>query len=277
MSLDEHPFVKAVSRDSSLHVIRHLAHSDHECSPPAWAFTALNHVYVRETRNLVSRLLWAFEDSKGLITQCKTPPPDSWLASVGLDGFGYAQQQVDSFTAILYSALDRTLHLVSQVLGLSIAPRNVRFSTVLPRLRVLEPGMAAALEDLRAAGNPLALPRHRLLHRGERRRVELFSEVRRAKQCVSAFNPDDATIRFNLDAARAALITEMATDYSRMKSGVSEVLGLLTDPYQLGLAKVGGVDSPTPVEVKRANEMVAYLGGGDRPYWLPDEPVEPGA
>lgn len=261
MNSDETRFGRTVEHHGALHLIRRLANLDRDGSPPDWTLTAPNHAFVLETQNRLGKVRAALTASRSLITQCSNPPPLSWLESVGLGELSYTQQQVDQFTAILFSTLDRTLHLVRHVLDLPLNPHNVRFSTVLPRVRIPHPVLGKAIEVLREVGRSLANDRHGFLHRGDHRCIELFSEIQRAQQCVLAFEPEESEIRWNLEGARSAAVFRMSGDFESVGTAACRALELLTTNYEQRLNRLGGVDAPTRDEMRRANEVISRLGG----------------
>lgn len=258
----------AMSLDSAAHMTKRLAHIDREGHPPASLLNDPRHKFVLEARNRLSRVEGSFRQAAQMILQVHHTPPAEWLKTVVLTPEQFAQQALDHFTLVLYSALDRCLLLANHVMSLGIHDRLATYKTVQKEMKAKDHAVSLAFADLYKATEPLSDPRHFFAHRGESREVPLFTKLVRTKAIVSAWGAPTAGVVFADQEARAHLLSLMAKDIHTVTRAAVASCDTLLGHYQRQLASLGGADLPTDEEKTRAAAAAKYFEGGERPSFM---------
>jgi hypothetical protein len=266
--LHQSTFCRLLISDSTAHFTKRLAYLDEDGHPPSWALNDPRHKYVLEACNRQTRVERALTQAAGLIVQIEHPPPEAWLDTVGLAVEAYSQQIIDHFTLVLYSTLDRTLLLANFVLSLGIYDHLATYKAVSKELRIRAADVADKFSSLYEATAPLSDPRHFFAHRGESRRINVFSEVARTKRIVKIFGVPTDGVVFSDTQARSELLRTMENDLSSVCSSAVDAMDALALRYETEVQLLGGIDFPTEQEHARAMQAVRYFEGGEVPAFM---------
>ncbi|MCX6096687.1 MAG: hypothetical protein NT125_08290 [Candidatus Bipolaricaulota bacterium] len=216
----------------------------------------------------MSRVEEGLWESYLLILQARTPPPAEWLASVELSAESFLQQILNHFTVVLFSTLDRCLLVTNHVLALGLHDRLASHAAIRKELASVDGVAEQKFAELETAVRPLSDARHFFAHRGEPRKIKLFSEVARAKKILDAWGAPPAGIAFNEAGARAQILGQMESDLGSIRPRATAALDSLSPFYASRLAFLGGVDHPSPEERQRAAAVMRYFKGGERPRFM---------
>ncbi|WP_402719857.1 hypothetical protein [Janthinobacterium rivuli] len=251
----------------SLHFLKRLAYMDESGCPPQWILTDQRHLYVQEASHRLVLLRAAIADARGLITQATNPPPEEWIASVGLTQDKYIQQKVDLFTLVLHSTADRAFLLTNAVLNLGVEPRKLSLKEISKKLQN-ESEIIAALNSVHSSTLHLADSRNRFAHRGERRYVGQFSNVTRLKAIVRMLEFQSEKIQFADSEASQRLEADLQSELSSVENVLEQLLENLLPGYLAQIQLLGGPDTPNADEIARAEAALVYFKGGDRPAFM---------
>ena len=261
-------FEDLVDKHSALHFMKRLAHLGPEGIPAAEELNRPSQKYVLCVSIHLSAVRSALAEGHSLASQVEIPPPESWLREMELDKDKYRQQSLDLFTIVVHSVLDRTLLLVNAVCDLGILERNCSLRNITRATANPEPSLAAPLSSLWNAVIPIADARNHFAHRGRHREEGTFSAVARAKVVTRSFDVPTDDVLFNDAGAVAELLRIMRSDLQSVSQPLIAVLDLLCAPFVSHLKSLGGTDLPTPDEMVRAEAVLSYFGGGEKPGFM---------
>jgi hypothetical protein len=261
-------FEDLVAKHGALHFMKRLAHTEPDGTPQREVMKRPSQQYVLSVINHLSTVRLAMAESRSFIDQVEIPPPESWLREMELDTDVYRQQLLDLFTIVVHSVLDRTLLLINAVCDFGIPPRECSLNAI--RRATAQAGLSfsSELSSLRDAVLPIADSRHLFAHRGEHRDAGTFSAVVRAKVITQAWDAPTEGVEFNDVGALRELLRIMASDLQSVKGPLVLVLDQLCTSFLANLEAVGGPDVPSHDELARAEAMIQYFGGGEKPGFM---------
>ena len=222
--------------------------------------------YVQDVSSALSRVSSGIRESSRLTRQVAQPPPETWLTEIGITENEFVQQSLDALTVVLYSLLDRCLHLTNIILGCGLTPRRVTYIRLSDVIKSNHSVVATALSDLKTAVYPLADPRHFFVHRGKHREsplsnAELFSQIQKHfPALVDATKIDYAT-------ARTDIIALTQKDFETVSACVRKVKDLLLQPYMSKLNALGGIPELAKHDRLRARDIMNWAETGTEPPW----------
>jgi hypothetical protein len=202
------------------------------------------------------------------VQQIRHTPPAKWLRTIDLTKTEHQQQTLDHFTLVLYSTLDRCLLLPNVILELGIHDRRLTLKSARQALETIAPEVLQAILELRDTVTPISDPRHFYAHRGEPRWVPVFSDTSRARQIAAAVDAPLAGVDFDDRNAWEELLNTMELEVDGVGTATVRVLDSMTPYYEELRDKLGGVDSPTHDEQRRAILALRYFRGGDQPPFM---------
>jgi len=220
---------------------------------------------VRDAFNALVSVTLATKDARLAIRQVEVPPPANWLSELDIPLLKFVQVQVDTFSVLAYSTIDRVLLLVNVVCGLDIPPRECSFGAVAKRIASGEPRLFLNLQELRKLTSDLAEARHLFVHRGEGRAVDVFSDVRRLDLILEEFSLPRDSVELNVDGAQERAVIAMTQDAERIEEGLRELKGALLGIYDRELARLGGISLPDKETIEKALAVLRWFAGGPEP------------
>ena len=265
---DQTTFVKRVVMDNAVHFLKRLAHLNSDGTPPQWVVELQPFRYVLDVLNNMTNVRSAINQCRSLANQAAAPPPSSWLDTIDLTTMSFRQQVLDLFTVVLHSTLDRMLLLTNVVHVLGMTPRNCTLKQVQSALSHKNEALLKALDRLKSAIDPLTDARHSYVHRGEHRRLELFTDLVHLRTILESFKVPIENVVLNEEDADENLLSALRVDMLSVDSAAAGSLEALLDPYESQVEQLGGIQRPTGVEAQRAVQVIAYFGGGKRPDFM---------
>lgn len=254
-----------VTRDGTRHLVKRFCSLGQDGRPDPRLLSSPPHQFVDEVINQLHTTEEAIQHGEVVLRQLKLMPPVEWLQKIGISRSDYVQQQVDGFTTVVYSVLDRALILTNTIYQLQYDARKCTFRSISDALEVRDSIFVEKLGVLKKAVDPLADHRHFYVHRGENRKVELFSDVRRLEQLVDVFQLPTVGLILNEVGAFQRVIEVLEGDIGRVKIALIQVLNVLADPYCTAMHRLGGIKEPTQEEVLKAGRIMQYWSSEDRP------------
>lgn len=222
--------------------------------------------YVRDVHSALSRVSSGIRESSRLTRQVAQPPPETWLTEIGVTETEFVQQSLDALTVVLFSLLDRCLHLTNIVLACGLKPRQVTYTRLSEILKANHSVVATALSDLQTAVDPLADSRHFFVHRGERRESPL-SHAQLLARIQKHFPALLDTTKIDYATARTDIIAVTQKDFATVSACVGTVKDVLLQPYISKLHALGGIPELTNPERLRAKDIMNWAETGTEPSW----------
>jgi len=252
--------------DLSSHILWVMATFGKEEDPQRDVLESPPMQYSHKVFSLSSKVSSGISDSSQLIRQVAQPPPETWLTEIGVTKTEFIQQSLDMFTVVLYSLLDRCLHLTNIILSSELKPRNVTYDRLSKKLKSNHSVVATALSDLKDAVSPLAEPRHFFVHRGEGREsrlshTQLLATIQ--KQLPALIDP----AKIDYATARVDIMVLIQKDFETVSACVRKVKNVLFQPYMSKLNALGGIPELTKDELLRAKDIMNWAETGIEPPW----------
>lgn len=226
--------------------------------------------YVCEVNNLGSRVDLGLREATMRRRQLVDPPPEDWLARVGLSRLAFGQDVADRHTHVLLSVRDRCLLLVNGLLRLDLPPRKCTPSTIGRSLvgRNADAAVVASLKHLDHVVMSIEDARNRHSHRGEQRSVASHGPMRRIEECLAAFGQSRILPAESVTHSLNDLHAQLETEYYNTSKAVEKLSAALLPLFLEQVEALGGIAPPTCTEAKRAEEVIDYFAGGPKPTWM---------
>ncbi len=266
--LDTSAFLKLVAFDFRMHMLKRLAYINSEGHPPENILNDPRHLYVIETSDKLMKVKNAIDHAKLLIKQIEIVPSQDWLESIGITKYEFIQQNVDLFSVVLFSSLDRALLLANFLMNLIGSEKEVTYKKIIGSIRKQRESVADLLTELYKETADLADHRNFFSHRGKNRNAGRVSSIRRIKVITQLFNvPMDNTV-FLDDEAEKELAELLRKEVSLIEPILLKFLESVSSIYIEGINKIGGIDMPNEEELSRAALAIEYFNGGTRPEFM---------
>lgn len=247
---------------------KRLAHINSEGHPPEWLLKSPSHFYVLEASRKANKVTNSIDYAKSLIKQIENPPSEEWLSDVGLSKNKFIQQNIDLFSVVLFSSLDRSLLLANLLMDIGKAEKEVTYRKVIKSIEKINPAIAEILSELYKETESLADHRNYFSHRGLNRKTGRFSSVHRLKVITQLFNIPMENVKLLESEAESDLVEMLCKEVSNIEPVLLRFLEAVAVYYIEGLNKLGGLDVPSEEELERAQLATEYFSGGAKPEFM---------
>lgn len=268
MMIENSNFLKLIDLNVNTLMSKRLAYINSEGHPPEWLLNDPSHLYVLEASNKTKKATNSIEHAKSIIKQIENPPPEEWRSKVGLSKNKFIQQQIDLFSVVLFSSLDRSLLVANLLMDIGKTEKEVTYKKVIKSIEKINPVIAEVLGELYKATESLADHRNHFSHRGSNRNTGRFSSVYRVKVITQLFNVPMENVKLLENEAESELVELLRKEVSDIEPILLRFLESVAVYYIDGLNKMGGLDMPSEEELERAQLATEYFSGETKPEFM---------